>query len=180
MVKRRSFKAPAQGDAYALFVTITMSPLRKGSRMRAIALDQLQTLVGQELGSSAWRTVDQAQIGQFADATGDRQWIHVDVDRATAELGGPIAHGFLTLSLLPLLSAEILSVSGASRVINYGLNKVRFTAAVPAGAQVRLKQVLRSVEPRGEALLITRECIVEIQGAERPALVAEWLTLIYS
>lgn len=147
--------------------------------MREVGIEELPDLVGQDLGCSEWRSLSQEEINQFAEATGDRQWIHVDVPRATRELGGPIAHGFLTLSLLPALTAETLRVRGASRVINYGLNKVRFTAAVPAGSQVRLREVLRQVEPRQGAWLVTRECTIEIKGMERPALVAEWLALIY-
>lgn len=147
--------------------------------MRTVSYEELPSLAGQELGCSDWREVSQAQIDQFADATGDRQWIHVDVERATAELGSPIAHGFLTLSLLPTLTAETLRITNASRVINYGLNKVRFTAAVPAGSKVRLREQLRHVETRQGALQITRECTIEIEGSERPALVAEWIALIY-
>lgn len=148
--------------------------------MRTATFDTIAGLIGQELGVSEWVEITQAQVQQFADATGDHQWIHLDVERATRELGGPIAHGFLTLSLLPMLCAETLRVEGVSRGVNYGLNKVRFTGMVPVGARVRLRDKLIAVEPRGPGLQLTRECTIETQGAERPAMVAEWVTVIYS
>src|ERR1700750_3021456 len=106
--------------------------------MRQIHYNDLESLVGQEIGASAWHEITQAQVNKFAEATGDHQWIHVDVERATRELGHPIAHGYLTLSLLPMLSSQIMRVEGVSRGINYGANKVRFTNMVPVGSKVRL------------------------------------------
>src|ERR1041385_4862541 len=125
--------------------------------MRTIAVDDLPSLAGEELGVSDWLTIDQARINQFADATGDHQWIHVDVARAKAEMpdGKTIAHGFLTLSLIPMLAAQIVRLQGASRGINYGLNRVRFTSAVPVGSRVCGRQKLLATEMRGGALQIT-------------------------
>ena len=139
----------------------------------------LESLVGTEVGVSDWHTIDQDRVNLFADATGDHQWIHVDVERATKEMGGPIAHGFLTLSLLPMLGAEVLRVQGVTRGINYGSNKLRFTNMVPVGSKVRLKQKCLSVEPKAGGKQMTMEGTVEIDGQERPALVAESITILY-
>ena len=138
--------------------------------------------VGQKLGISDWVTIDQAMINAFAEATGDHQWIHVDVERALRELPGgrTIAHGYLTLSLLPRLAAGISRVRHSTRGINYGANKVRFTAPVPSGSRVRLHQVLKHLRPiPGNGVRLTYEATVEIEGAARPALVAETLSLVY-
>lgn len=147
--------------------------------MREIAYADLPTLAGQELGVSDWFAVTQERINQFAEATGDHQWIHVDIERARKEMGTTIAHGFLTLSLLPMLAAQILHTTGVKRGINYGLNKLRFTGMVPAGARVRLREKMLSVEAKGDGLQLTRECTIEIEGQERPALVAEWVSVVY-
>src|ERR1700709_1951888 len=137
--------------------------------------------VGTILGTSEWLTVTQEMINTFADATGDHQWIHVDVERARKEMPGgkTIAHGYLTLSLLPRLSATIYRVKHTSRGINYGSNKVRFTAPVPAGARVRLQQTLKAVEDIKGGVRLTFESTVEIEGSDRPALVAEALVLAF-
>lgn len=148
--------------------------------MRTLAFQDVAGLVGQEIGLTDWVVITQSQINGFADATGDHQWIHVDIARATQELGAPIAHGFLTLSLLPMLTAQTLRVEGVSRGINYGLNKVRFTNVVPVGSRVRLRERLLSAEQKAGGLQLTRECVIEIEGQERPALIAEWITVIYS
>jgi acyl dehydratase len=136
---------------------------------------------GKSLGTSEWVPVDQAMINAFADATGDHQWIHVDVERAKTEMpnGKTIAHGYLTLSLLPRLSAAIYRIRKTSRGINYGSNKVRFTAPVPADARVRLHQVLKSVEDIKGGVRMTFESTVELEGSDRPALVAETLALAF-
>lgn len=148
--------------------------------MRILAFHDVIGLVGQEIGVTDWVEVTQAQVNGFANATGDHQWIHVDIERATRELGAPIAHGFLTLSLLPMLSAQSLRIEGVTRGINYGLNAVRFTNVVPVGSKVRLRERLLRAEPKGTGLQLVRECVIEIEGQERPALVAEWITVIYS
>jgi acyl dehydratase len=147
--------------------------------MRQIAFEDLPGLAGQEIGVSDWIEVSQDRVNQFAEATGDFQWIHVDVERATRELGGTIAHGYLTLSLLPQLGAQILSVSGVARGINYGSDKVRFVSAVRVGARVRLREKMLAVEPKSGGLQMRRECTVEIEGEEKPACIAETLTILY-
>ncbi|MDE2464504.1 MAG: MaoC family dehydratase [Alphaproteobacteria bacterium] len=149
--------------------------------MKTVSFDELTSLVGQEIGVSEWVEIDQARINQFADATGDHQWIHVDVERAKKEMPGgkTIAHGFLTLSLIPMLGAQILRITGVSRGINYGSNKVRFTNMVPVGSRVRARQKLLSAEPRGAGMQIINEMTIEIDGQERPACVAETISMIY-
>ena len=147
--------------------------------VRTLAYADVQSLVGQEVGVSDWTEVSQERVNQFAEATGDHQWIHVDVERATREIGGPIAHGYLTLSLIPMLGAQILHVEGVARGINYGCNKVRFTGMVRVGKRVRMRQKLLSAEPKSGGLQLTNECTIEIEGEERPACVAETLSVIY-
>ncbi len=147
--------------------------------MRSIHFKDLETLVGQEVGVSNWHEISQTQVNKFAEATGDHQWIHVDVARATKELGHPIAHGYLTLSLLPMLSGQVMKVDGVVRGINYGANKVRFTNMVPVGSRVRLRQKCLSVEPRAGGKQITMESTIEIEGNDRPALVAETIGITY-
>ncbi|MEM7469214.1 MAG: MaoC family dehydratase [Pseudomonadota bacterium] len=142
----------------------------------------MKNLIGEEFGVSDWVEIDQAMIDKFADATGDHQWIHVDVERAKNDMpdGKTIAHGFLTLSLVPRLAATIWKVENRSRGVNYGLNKLRFTATVPAGARVRLSQKLLNAEDvKHSGVQLTFEHKVEIEGQERPALVAEGLLIIY-
>jgi acyl dehydratase len=138
--------------------------------------------VGKELGPSEWITVDQTMIDTFAEATGDHQWIHVDVERAKKEMPGgkTIAHGYLTLSLVPRLASTLVKVSKRSRGVNYGSNKVRFTNMVPAGARVRLRQKLLKVEEvSGNGIRATWEMTMEVEGQERPALVAETIGVQY-
>ncbi len=138
--------------------------------------------IGRRLGPSDWITVDQAMINKFADATGDHQWIHVDVERAKREMPGgkTIAHGFLTLSLLPRLHPMLLQVKNRTRSINYGSNKLRFTNPVPAGSRIRLRQTIKSVEEVPDnGVRVTYETVIEIEGQERPALVAENIGIIY-
>ena len=138
--------------------------------------------VGKDLGPSDWITVDQPMIDKFAEATGDHQWIHVDVERAKREMPGgkTIAHGYLTLSLVPRLASTLVKVSQVSRGVNYGSNKVRFTSTVPAGARIRLHQKIVKVEPvEGNGVRVTSEVKVEVEGQERPALVAEIMGIRY-
>jgi acyl dehydratase len=138
--------------------------------------------VGRDLGPSDWMTVDQAMIDKFADATGDHQWIHVDVERARREMPGgkTIAHGYLTLSLVPRLAATLMRVKKRSRGVNYGSNKVRFISPVQAGARVRLRQRIANVEQIPGGVRITSEMTVEIEGQPKPALVAETMGLSYA
>jgi len=143
----------------------------------------LRQHIGKTLGPSDWITVDQAMIDKFADATGDHQWIHVDVERAKKEMPGgkTIAHGYLTLSLLPRLAPTLLKVNKRKRGINYGSNKIRFTNPVPAGSRIRLKQTIKNVEDVPDnGVRITSEMVIEVEGQERPALVAEILGIQYS
>jgi acyl dehydratase len=145
--------------------------------------DELLQHIGHELGPSDWLTVEQAMIDKFAEATGDHQWIHVDVDRARREMPGgkTIAHGYLTLSLVPRLAATLLTVRKRRHGLNYGSNKVRFTNPVPAGARIRLRQRLANVERvADDGIRVTSEMTVEVEGQERPALVAEILSVQYA
>jgi acyl dehydratase len=137
--------------------------------------------VGRKLGTSDWITVDQKTIDLFAEATGDHQWIHIDVERAAREMPGgkTIAHGFLTLSLLPRLSPMIYRVVKRSRSINYGTNKVRFTAPVPAGSRVRLHLTVKAVEPITGGVRVTMTNEMEVDGNARPCLVAETMAQVY-
>lgn len=143
-------------------------------------VDDLRAAAGSQVGVSDWITVDQAQINMFADATGDHQWIHVDLDRAKdGPFGTTIAHGFLTLSLLPVLVWQVYRVDGVTMGINYGLNKVRFTSPVPVGSKVRGSIELVEVSDVAGGVQLTNKVTVELEGSERPALVAEWLTRQY-
>jgi acyl dehydratase len=138
--------------------------------------------VGRELGPSEWMTVDQAMIDKFAAATGDHQWIHVDVERAKRDMPGgkTIAHGYLTLSLVPRMAQTLSRVKQRSRGVNYGSNKVRFITPVPAGARIRLRQRIAKVEEIPGGVRITSEMTVEVEGQARPALVAETMGQSYS
>jgi acyl dehydratase len=145
----------------------------------AVEMKDLDGLVGQEVGVSDWLEITQERVNEFADATGDHQWIHVDVERATREMGGPIAHGYLTLSLIPHLSAGLMPVKGVTRGINYGSDKVRFTGMVRVGKRIRLRQKLLAVEPKSGGIQLKNLCTIEIEGEERPACVAETISLIF-
>ncbi len=141
----------------------------------------LSAHVGQTMGTSDWVLIDQAMINKFADATGDHQWIHVDVERARKEMPGgkTIAHGFLTLSLLPMLMDSCYRIEKRSRGINYGSNKVRFTNMVPVGSRVRLQLSLKAVEPIEGGVRTYCDATVEIEGQAKPALVAETIMLAF-
>jgi len=149
-------------------------------------LENLTSQVGQELGVSEWLQVDQERINQFADCTGDHQWIHVDVERAKREspFGTTIAHGYLTLSLLPKLQQSAgmsIAPPGVKAAINYGLDKARFIAPVPAGARIRDRITLAAADDKGGGrILITTRHTVEIEGQEKPALIADTLTMFMS
>lgn len=135
---------------------------------------------GNEIGVSDWVQIDQDRINKFADATGDHQWIHVDPERTKKELGMPtIAHGYLTLSLLPFLMSKVSGVKSATRGINYGSNQIRFTQMVPVGSKVRARVKLKDAQPKAGGYQITNEVTMEIEGQERPAMVAETLSLIF-
>jgi acyl dehydratase len=134
--------------------------------------------IGETLGPSAWITVDQATIDKFAEATGDHQWIHVDVERAKeGPFGGTIAHGYLSLSLLPLFMKELIQVGGLAMGINYGLNKVRFPSPVPVGARIRAGAELVDLKGTPSGYLATTRLTVEVEGQKKPACIAETLSL---
>jgi len=136
--------------------------------------DELKAKVGSHLGHSEWHQVTQEQVNLFADATGDHQWIHVDVERAKqGPFGGPIAHGYLTVSLGPMLIPQVMRVEGFSMAVNYGLNKVRFPAPVPVGSKMRLGATLASVEDIAGGVQVTMDMVYEVEGAEKPACVAQ-------
>ena len=135
---------------------------------------------GKEIGVSEWVQIDQDRINKFADATGDHQWIHIDPERTKKELGMPtIAHGYLTLSLLPFLMSKVSSIKSVSRGINYGSNQVRFTNMVPVGSRVRARVTLKDAQPKSGGFQLTNEVTMEIEGQERPAMVAETLSLVF-
>jgi acyl dehydratase len=139
-------------------------------------IDEAVEAVGQELGVSQWLAVDQERINAFADATGDHQWIHVDVERARTEspYGATIAHGFLTLSLIPALSKENYRIDDAKMGINYGLNRVRFLGPVPAGSRIRLRsELVNAAKVDDTTVDLTVRQTVELDGSDKPAAVAE-------
>ncbi|MEN8653060.1 MaoC family dehydratase [Streptomyces sp. 21So2-11] len=142
--------------------------------------EELRAGVGEQLGHSAWLEVDQKRIDLFADATGDHQWIHVDPEKAaTGPFGATIAHGYLTLSLLPALVPQIMRVEGMKMGINYGTNKVRFPSPVPVGSRLRATAVLKEVTDAGGGFQVTAVVTVEREGAEKPACVAESVSRYY-
>ena len=137
-------------------------------------IDGLTGLVGSELGVSDWLEISQARVNLFADATDDHQWIHVDPARAAAgPFGGPIAHGYLTLSLLVPLFGQVLTVTDAGLGVNYGLNKARFPAPVPVGSKIRLRATLAAADPVPGGVQVSVDCLVEIEGGSKPACAAQ-------
>jgi acyl dehydratase len=144
-------------------------------------LASLQPLVGQDIGTSDWVTIDQTRIDQFAQATGDHQWIHVDPVRAAAgPFGTTVAHGFLTLSLVPLLFDRGFAIADVKMGVNYGLNRVRFTAPVPAGGRVRGQFKLLAYEPLPGGAQLTVQVTIELEGSPKPACVAETVSRRYT
>jgi acyl dehydratase len=145
-----------------------------------LTLSELEQAAGQDLGASDWVTVDQRAIDLFAEATGDHQWIHVDPEKAAqGPFGQTVAHGYLSLSLIPGLLEQVLRVSDARMGVNYGIEKVRFTAPVPSGSEVRLRATLNSAERRGEGVLFRLGVTVEIRDDEKPAVVGEVVYLTF-
>jgi acyl dehydratase len=144
-------------------------------------LEELKSKVGDHLGWSEWVTVTQDQVNRFADATGDHQWIHVDIERAKAgPFGGPIAHGYLTLSLAPMLMEQVVQIRGISMGVNYGCNKVRFPSPVPVGSKVHMGATLQSVEDIAGGVQYVMELSFEVEGASKPSCVAECIFRAYS
>ena len=142
---------------------------------------ELVACVGQEVAVSNWQTITQQQVNLFAEATGDHQWIHVDPEKAAkGPFGGPIAHGFLTLSLIPQFFESSLNIVGSRMTVNYGLNKVRFTAPVPVGSRLRARMKLLATLPiDNDGVQMTWEVTVEREGADKPVCVAESLIRHY-
>ncbi|MGI8523313.1 MAG: MaoC family dehydratase [Nocardioides sp.] len=148
--------------------------------MRVLAdFDELAATAGEELGNSDWLEIDQARVDQFAEATGDHQWIHVDVERAKdGPFGGTIAHGYLTLSLVPMLGAQIFSLETPGAKLNYGVNKVRFPNPVRVGSRVRATATLGEVTDVSAGKQLSFQWVVEIEGESKPACVAETVVLL--
>ncbi len=151
--------------------------------MRVIeSFEAMKSLVGEEIGVSSWVDVTQERIDKFAEATGDFQWIHVDRERAARELPGgkTIAHGYLTLSLLPQMVYEIYRIEGVVHGLNYGSNRIRFTAPVPAGSRVRTRLRLKNAEDvKNNGLRVTSDVTIECEGSDRPVCVAETVSVAY-
>src|SRR3954469_11572076 len=155
-------------------------PAAPGDQMRILDdLDELAGITGQELGTSQWLEIDQERVDRFADATGDHQWIHVDVERAAAgPFGGTIAHGYLTLSLVPLLASQVFSLETPGAKLNYGVNRVRFPHPVRVGKRVRATVTVGGVTdlPAGKQLVL--RYVIEIEDEPKPACVAETVVLL--
>lgn len=150
--------------------------------MRLItSIDDAKALEGEEVGVSDWVVIDQHRIDQFAEATDDFQWIHVDTERAQREMPGgkTIGHGYLTLSLIPALTGKFVEVRNLTRAINFGLNKVRFYTPVPVGSRLRARATVLQARRRAGALLLTSEVTLEIEGVRKPACVAETLGMYF-
>jgi acyl dehydratase len=145
------------------------------------SVDDARALEGTEIGVSDWIVIDQQRIDQFAEATSDHQWIHVDTERAARELpdGRTIAHGYMTLALIPALTGDFLEFPGLARAINFGLNKVRFMTPVQSGVRVRARATVLQARSRGGALLLTSDVRIEVEGERKPACVAETLGMYF-
>ena len=146
---------------------------------KTVQFADLKSVEGLDLGCSDWVEITQDMINTFAEVTNDHQWIHVDVERAKKEIGGTIAHGFLTVSLMSGMSYGLLKIEGVTRAINYGFDKLCFTDVVRPGERIRLHQKIIAVEEKAGGVAMTRACTVEIEGKERPALVCEWVGVVY-
>ena len=183
MCQRRKRKpdtglALVAGSVYSLH-----SDNRRQERILHIirSLEDAKALEGQEVGVSDWLTIDQERIDKFADATNDFQWIHVDQERAARELpnGKTIAHGYLTLSLIPSLTANFVHVPNLARALNFGLNKLRFYTMVPVGSRVRARATVLQARRRAGALHLTSEIRVEVEGERKPACIAETIGMYF-
>jgi acyl dehydratase len=145
------------------------------------SIDDAQSLIGEEVGLSDWMVIDQHRIDQFAEATADHQWIHVDTERAARELpdGKTIAHGYLTIALIPALTCNFIHVENLVRAVNFGLNKVRFIAPIPVGSRLRGRSIVLQAQQRADALLLTSRVRIEVEGQKQPACVAETLSMYF-
>lgn len=154
---------------------------RRQPLRRFVTLDDLMHAVGEEIGPSGWATIVQERVDGFAEVTGDRQWIHVDVDRATHEspYGGTISHGYLTLSMIPWFASQLVSIEVGQSRINYGLNRTRFPAPVCVGRRLRASCTIASVNRVRAGHLLALSFVVEVEGEAKPACTAETLTLLH-
>ncbi|MDE0790047.1 MAG: MaoC family dehydratase [Woeseiaceae bacterium] len=145
------------------------------------SIDDMQSLIGEEVGLSDWVVIDQHRIDQFAEATTDHQWIHVDTERAAREMpdGKTIAHGYLTIALIPVLTRNFIHVENLARTVNFGLNKVRFIAPIPVGSRLRGRSIVLQAQQRADALLLTSQVRIEVEGQKKPACVAETLSMYF-
>ena len=145
------------------------------------SIEEARSLEGQEIGISDWITIDQKRIDRFAEATNDFQWIHVDKERAVRELsnGRTIAHGYLTLALIPALTSDFVKVENLARALNFGCNKVRFYTMVPDGSRIRARATVLQARKRGGALHLTSEVRIEVEGEKKPACVAETIGMFF-
>ena len=145
------------------------------------SIEEGKTLEGIEVGLSDWIVIDQNRIDQFAEATNDYQWIHVDIERAAKEMpdGKTIAHGYMILALIPALTGKFVHVENLARAINFGVNKVRFYSAVPVGARVRARATVHKAQRRAGALFLTSEVRIEVEGVKKPTCVAETLAMYF-
>jgi acyl dehydratase len=147
--------------------------------MIKVTAAELSELVGTEFGPSEWIDIRQEDIDQYAHAVNDLNWIHVDVPRATEAFGGTIAHGLFVLSLAPPIGQTLFEITDLGSDLNYGFDKVRFLSVVHGGDRVRLRLINRGLEPRGEGQLLRMEYIIEIEGKQKPAIVADWLFIVF-
>lgn len=148
--------------------------------MAFASIDELRAAVGTEIGHGDWQEIDQNRIDRFADATGDHQWIHVDPERAAAgPFGTTVAHGYLTLSMLPALTAGLGAVDGVRMGVNYGVNRVRFPASVPVGSRIRARVELLGVDDVPGGVQVTNRVTVEREGGDKPVCVAESVSRLY-
>ena len=150
--------------------------------VKTMTLEEVQSHVGQEIGVSDWFLMDQERISAFADITEDHMFLHVDPEAAAATpFGGTIAHGLLTLSMMPVMAYQVVpGISGTKMGVNYGYNKIRFMAPVRSGKRIRGRFVVKSVEPKsGDRMQITHDATIEIEGEDKPALAGEWITMVW-
>ena len=144
-----------------------------------LPLEEIPANIGRVVGPSEWVTVTQEMIDGYADAVNDRFWIHVDVPRATQAFGGTIAHGLLTLSLVPPLGFRLVRIAGHAADLNYGFEKLRFLSVVHGGDRIRLWVKILGAEPRGAGVLFRKEYTIEVEGRDKPAIVADWLWMVF-
>ncbi len=148
--------------------------------MKTLHLETIHEHIGESLGISDWQTITQDMISQFADLTGDNQWIHVDPERAKkSPFGTTIAHGFMVLSFAPKLVSKLIDFQGIQMGLNYGFDKVRFISPVPVNSEVRMTGSLKNVEREGHRVKVTMEIIFELKGSDKLAVVAEWINMFF-